>query len=120
MTGRRSHPRFAVASPWDGTMRVLRDVVVDRTTVDELLAVSQAPGVLGETMTLDLMGGGVTMALRVVVVESRPVIISGAVRHRIRLSVLRPASSETLTASSNALPASSSNGDLAGAPAEAH
>ena len=40
MSGRRSHPRFTVATPWDGAMRVLRDVVVDRVERDELLAIS--------------------------------------------------------------------------------
>ena len=76
MAGRRSHPRFAVANPWEGAVRILRDVVVDRTSRDEVMAVSQAPGVLGETMTLDLMGGGMTLGLRVKVIESRPVIIA--------------------------------------------
>jgi hypothetical protein len=88
MAGRRSHPRFAVANPWEGAVRILRDVVVDRTSRDEMMAVSQAPGVLGETMTLDLMGGGLTMGLRVRVLESRPVIIAGTVRHRLRLGLL--------------------------------
>ena len=91
MAGRRSHPRFAVANPWEGAVRILRDVVVDRTSRDEVMAVSQAPGVLGETMTLDLMGGGLTLGLRVKVVESRPVIIAGAVRHRLRLELVASA-----------------------------
>ena len=68
----------------------MRDVVVDRTSANELLAVSQAPGVTDEAMRLDLMGGGVTMAVKVVVKESRPVVIAGAVRHRIRLEVVQP------------------------------
>ena len=88
MAGRRAHPRFAVANPWEGAMRILRDVVVDRTSRDEVMAVSQAPGVLGETMTLDLMGGGVTLGFRVRVLESRPVIIAGSVRHRLRLGLI--------------------------------
>ena len=91
MSGRRSHPRFAVATPWDGAMRVLRDVVVDRVDTHELLAVSQAPAVAGEEMSLDLVGGGTALELRVRVIESRPVIVNGAVRHRIRLAVLQPA-----------------------------
>jgi hypothetical protein len=90
MAGRRSHPRFAVANPWEGAVRILRDVVVDRTSRDEMMAVSQAPGVLDETMTLDLMGGGVRLGFRVKVLESRPVIIAGAVRHRLRLELLGP------------------------------
>ena len=88
MAGRRSHDRFAVANPWEGAMRVLRDVAVDRTSRNELMAVCQVPGVLGETMTLDLMGGGLTLGLKVTVLESRPVVIDGAVRHRLRLEMI--------------------------------
>ncbi|MEO7272761.1 MAG: hypothetical protein ABIX28_10695 [Vicinamibacterales bacterium] len=69
-------------------MRILRDVIVDRTSRDELMAVCQVPGVLGESMTLDLMGGGITLGLRVSVLESRPVVIDGAVRHRLRLGLI--------------------------------
>ena len=88
MSGRRSHPRFMVATPWDGAMRVLRDVVIQRTNRDELQAVSHVPGVAGEEMTLDLMGAGATLGLKVRVVDSRPVMVEGSVRHRIRLAVL--------------------------------
>lgn len=88
MAGRRSHPRFAVASPWDGSMRVLKDVVIHRTDSDELLAVSRTAGIVGEEMTLDVMGAGSSLGLRVKVVESRPVIVDGAVCHRMRLALL--------------------------------
>jgi hypothetical protein len=71
-------------------MRVLRDVVVDRVSREELLVISQAPAIVGEDMSLDLVGAGTTMELRVRVIESRPVIIEGTVRHRIRLSVMQP------------------------------
>jgi hypothetical protein len=90
MSGRRSHSRFVVANPWDGAVRVLRDVVVDRTDRNELLAVSHVPGIAGEEMTLDLIGGDVVLALQVKVIESRPVIVDGSVRHRIRLGILDP------------------------------
>lgn len=96
MSGRRSHPRFAVAAAWDGAVRVLRDVVVDRVDREELLAVSGVPAIAGEEMSLDLVGGGRALELRVRVIESRPVIINGAVRHRIRLALLRIASSVEL------------------------
>lgn len=88
MSGRRSHPRYAVATPWDGAMRVLRDVVIQRTDGDELQAVSQVPGISGEEMTLDLMGAGTTLGLRVRVIDSRPVMVEGAVRHSLRLALL--------------------------------
>jgi hypothetical protein len=88
MSGRRSHPRFAVSDPWAGTMRVLRDVIVDRYGADELLAVSHVPGVVGERMSLDLLGAGESLRLTVQVIESRPLIVDGSVRHRIRLGVV--------------------------------
>jgi hypothetical protein len=87
MSGRRSHQRFAVATPWDGAMRVLRDVTILRSESDELHAVSHVPGISGEEMTLDLMGAGATLGLKVKVIDSRPMMVEGAVRHRIRLAV---------------------------------
>jgi hypothetical protein len=69
-------------------MRILRDVVVDLTSRDELMALCQVPGVVGETMTVDLMGGGIAMGLRVTVLESRPVVMDGSVRHRLRLGLI--------------------------------
>ena len=88
MSGRRSHPRFAVATPWDGAIRILRDVVVNRTADDELLAISNTAGVVGEMQSLELMGGGYTAMVRVRVLDSRPIIIDGTVRHRIRLGLV--------------------------------
>jgi len=69
-------------------MRVLRDVVIQRTDGDELQAVSQVPGISGEEMTLDLMGAGTTLGLKVRVIESRPVMVEGAVRHSLRLALV--------------------------------
>ena len=88
MSGRRSHPRYAVATPWDGAMRVLRDVVIQRTESDELQAVSHVAGIAGEDMTLDVMAAGTTIGLKVRVIDSRPVMVDGAVRHRIRLALI--------------------------------
>ena len=92
MSGRRSHSRYIVASPWDGAVRVLRDVIVARLEDHELVAISHAPGIVDETMTLDLLGAGASAALLVRVVESSPAIIDGAVRHRIRLRVIEAGS----------------------------
>jgi hypothetical protein len=89
MSGRRSHPRFAVATPWDGAMRVLRDVVITRSDADELHAVSHVPGMAGEEMTLDMIGAGATLGLKVKVIDSRPMIVDGAVRHQIRLALVK-------------------------------
>lgn len=88
MTGRRSDPRVAVTTPWDGAVKVLRPVVVQRAGPDELLAISQSPGVVGEEMSLDVLGGGDSLGLRVRVTGSAPMMFNGAVRHRLRLSVI--------------------------------
>ncbi len=80
-------------------MRVLKDVVIHRTDTDELLAVSRTAGITGEEMTLDVMGAGASLGLRVRVVESRPVIVDGAVCHRVRLALL---TDEEATAASDA------------------
>jgi len=69
-------------------MRVLKDVVIHRTDSEELLAVSRTAGITGEEMTLDVMGAGASLGLRVRVLESRPVIVDGAVCHRMRLAML--------------------------------
>ena len=88
MSGRRSHPRFAVANPWNGAIRILRDVVINRTGEDELLAVSNAAAVVGELLSLEVMGAGQSAVVKVRVLDSRPVIIDGTVRHRIRLGLV--------------------------------
>ena len=88
MTGRRSHPRFAVATPWDGAVRVLRDVMVQRTGPLELVAVSTTAGLIDEEMSLDMVGGGASLGLKVRVVESTPVVFDGVVRHQLRLAVI--------------------------------
>jgi hypothetical protein len=90
MAGRRSHPRFAVESPWNGSLRILRDVAVHRSRHGELEAVSHAAAIAGETMTLNLTAAGRSIGLKVRVIDSRPVMIDGAVRHRIRLSPVEP------------------------------
>jgi hypothetical protein len=69
-------------------MRVLRDVIVDRSGGGELLAISHAPGILGEEMSLDLLGAGHSLRLTVQVIESRPLVVDGAVRHRVRLALV--------------------------------
>ena len=88
MSGRRKHERFAPGQPWDGTIKVLRDVIVQRGAGGSLVAIGQVPGVIGEHLTLDLAGGGHRVTCRVQVRESRPVIVDGSVRHRIQLDVL--------------------------------
>ena len=46
-----------------------------------------APAVIGEVMSLHLMTESSSVAFRVQVLESRPVVVNGSVRHEIRLGI---------------------------------
>ena len=87
MAGRRSHPRYGMATPWQGALRVLREVVVEMRGTDELVAVSHSPGVIDDEMFLELIGEGRNVQVKVRVIDSQPVIVGGAVRYRLRLEL---------------------------------
>jgi hypothetical protein len=106
MAGRRSHPRYGMVTPWEGAVRVLKEVVVDMLGTNELVAVSHSPGVIGDEMFLDLVGEGRNVEVRVRVTDSQPVIVGGAVRYRLRLVLASPAeeSDAEVPSGLNALP----------------
>jgi len=54
--------------------------------------VSQVAAVVGEEMTLDVMGAGAEMALKVRVIESKPLMVQGVVRHQVRLAMVESGS----------------------------
>jgi hypothetical protein len=87
MADRRSHPRYSVLYSWDGTVQLLRDVTVVARTNRELTMICEGPTTLDEMMTLDLRGGASTASLRVRVLESKPVLVAGQMRHEVRLEV---------------------------------
>jgi hypothetical protein len=87
MSGRRGHQRLTIGSAADGAVRVLRDVVIDRMDHEELVVVSQTPAVIGEDMSLELFSGSGCVALKVRVLDSRPVVVGGSMRHRLRVVV---------------------------------
>jgi hypothetical protein len=88
MFGRRSHSRFTITPASEGFLRVLRDVVLQPSREGEIIAISREPGVVGEELTVEVLerDGSLNRAARVA--ESRPVIIEGAVRHRLRLELV--------------------------------
>jgi hypothetical protein len=88
MTGRRRHERFAMNGHWEGALRVRRDVVVEGDVDGALAVISDAPGIPEEILTLDLIGMRSSQSLTVQVIDSRPVVVAGTVRHSLRLSVL--------------------------------
>lgn len=73
-----------VEAPWSGAMRIAKDVAV-HPAGEGLAVVSTTPGVVGEELTLELVSGDEAAELKVMVVDSRPIVIDGAVRHRLRL-----------------------------------
>src|SRR5262245_17162629 len=94
MSGRRSHPRYAVLPSPEGVLRVMRDVVVQSTTPEQLVVVARLPGVRGELVSLQsLNDAGETVLAQIV--DSQPVIVDGSLRHRLHLRQLDgPAASE--------------------------
>jgi hypothetical protein len=85
MFGRRSHTRFSVTPSAVGALRVLRDVILQRSGPNEVVAIGREAGVLGEILTLQLAGDDTKLGIAVRVLDSRPIVIDGAVRHRLRL-----------------------------------
>jgi hypothetical protein len=69
-------------------MRVSKDVSLQHGPSDGLAVFSPTPGVVDEELTLELVSGDETVTLRVKVVESRPVIVEGTVRHQLKLLAL--------------------------------
>lgn len=70
-------------------MRVSCDVSVDRELFgSELTVLGDVPGVVDEELTLGLVGRDGQLDLRVRVLESRPQVANGVVRHRLRLLMM--------------------------------
>jgi hypothetical protein len=93
MFGRRSDARFALNSSTEGVLSVLREVVVERFEGTDIVAISQEAGILEEKMLIEIPEQDVNIAVGVQVVESRPTVIDGTVRHRLRLRKLETAQS---------------------------
>jgi hypothetical protein len=88
MSGRRGHQRLTIGGPTTGAVRVLRDVVIERIEHQELVVVSQTPAVIGEELSLELFSASGCIALKVRVLDGRPVVIAGSMRHRLRVVVM--------------------------------
>ena len=87
---KRRDKRFRLKEPTDGALRLFPDVLVQQGDDDEWIGISRQPAVAGETLVLDVVQfdaveGEICRRLPVCVIESRPVIVDGDMRHRIRL-----------------------------------
>jgi hypothetical protein len=94
MLDRRRDKRYRLTEPATGMLRMCRDVIVSPQGLDEWIAISREAAVTGETLILDLPDmedGDPNRRFPVCVIESRPVIVDGEMRHRIRLHASEPA-----------------------------
>ena len=90
MADRRRDKRFKLTERTEGALKLFPDVVVQQDGPDEWTGISRQPAVAGEMLVLDVVQfdeveGEIYRRLPVCVVESRPVIVDGDMRHRIRL-----------------------------------
>ncbi len=86
MSVRRRSSRLQVLNA-NGVLRVWRDVSGFRTDAGDYLVISNEAGVTGEHLTIYL-ASGTDRPIPVRVVDSRPLIFEGSVRHQLRLSPL--------------------------------
>ncbi len=80
----RRDQRYLLSSPWEGTLRIPGNVVIERHDEEqnELSVISSAPARREEMLTLDVSG----QRWNVRVVDSKPMLVDG-IRHRLRLAV---------------------------------
>jgi DUF1365 family protein len=83
MAGRRRHPRYVMSNS-EGTLQVVTDVSVHRDAQGDLTAITDRPLPRGEVLTLEVMNGAFVRT-PVHVAEVRPIIVSGSIRHWLRL-----------------------------------
>jgi hypothetical protein len=84
----RRDTRYLLSRPWEGTLRIPGDVVVERhdEATNELWVVSTSPAHRDERLRLDLANPRRSLAVRVI--ESSPVLLDGVMRHRLRLAIV--------------------------------
>ena len=74
----------------NGALQIFPEIIVQQTDLDEWVGVSRQPAGTGETLVLDVMQfdaveGEIRRRIPVCVIESRPIIVDGDMRHRLRL-----------------------------------
>jgi hypothetical protein len=83
MLGRRSHARVSLESGAEGVLRLARDISVRVSGDGQLVAISRDAASIGECVRVLLADDEVDVIAEVI--ESKPVICDGAVRHRLLL-----------------------------------
>ena len=86
MSGRRRHPRYVMPNS-EGTLRLVTDVVVRQDARGNLIAISDQPRKCGDVLSIELVTGAFART-PVRVVEVRPIVDQGSIRHWLRLVTL--------------------------------
>ena len=86
MSLRRRDSRLEVVSA-GGILRLWRDVIGYRTPAGEYLVISSEAGIKGEHHSI-YRASGAEQPIPVRVLDSRPTIVEGSVRHQLRLAPL--------------------------------
>jgi hypothetical protein len=81
MLGRRSHARISLESGAEGVLSLARDISVRTSGDGHLVAISRDAAAIGERVRVLLSDDDVTVVAEII--ESKPVICDGAVRHRL-------------------------------------
>jgi hypothetical protein len=76
----------------DATVRILREVTVQNGVEGEFVAISAEPAALGDVFTLERIDSHSMISSRVQVIDSRPAVVNGSVRYRLRLKLISEAS----------------------------
>jgi hypothetical protein len=88
MLDRRQHPRSALAEALAATLRLVEDVVLESFGSSEMTIVSSVPARPDQNLAIAPFGGAPISPLDVLVTESRPAIVDGVLKHRVRLRVV--------------------------------
>ena len=86
MAGRRRTTRFLLETPVDAVLCVQHPVVVDSFSGEEMWITSDFPATRNDLFAFSRVGSNPTSNFRLRVEECEPVVVNGAVRHRVRLT----------------------------------
>ena len=86
MSARRRTPRFRMVAPVDAVLVLQQPVTVDRLVGNEMWITTDNAAVHNDLFSFSRIGSNPASNLRLRVTGSEPVILDGAVRHRVRLT----------------------------------
>src|SRR5438128_7134086 len=89
MLGRRRSRRFSLNAPFEGSLRVEKQVVLERYSDNELWVVSDTPARHDEMLTLDRVGSSPPLSMPVRVASADVVMRDGVPQHRMQLTMVQ-------------------------------